>query len=83
MKINVEVDCTPLEAREFFGLPDVKPMQAAITEKLQASMVASLESLSPESLMQNWFDPKMAERFQSLFGGMSGLGSGRTPKGKT
>ena len=45
MKINVEVDCTPLEAREFLGLPDVKPMQAAITEKLQASMVASLESL--------------------------------------
>ena len=32
MKINVEVDCTPLEAREFLGLPDVKPMQAAITE---------------------------------------------------
>jgi hypothetical protein len=27
MKINVEVDCTPLEARQFFGLPDVQPMQ--------------------------------------------------------
>ena len=32
--------------------------------------------------MQNWFDPKMAERFQAMFAGMSGLGSGRTPKGK-
>jgi len=83
MKLNIEIDCTPLEAREFLGLPDVKPMQTAITEKLQARLMASLESLSPEGLMQNWFDPKMAERFQDLFGGLSGFGSGRTPKGKS
>ena len=25
MKVNVEIDCTPLEARQFFGLPDVSP----------------------------------------------------------
>jgi Family of unknown function (DUF6489) len=83
MKINVEIDCTPLEAREFMGLPDVQPMQAAILENVQARMMASLESLSPEGLMKTWFDPKMAERFQDLFGGLSGLGSGRAPKGKT
>ena len=23
MKVNIEIDCTPLEARQFFGLPDV------------------------------------------------------------
>lgn len=83
MKINFEIDCTPLEAREFLGLPDVKPMQAAITDKMQARMLDSLESLSPEGLMKNWFDPKMAERFQDMFSGLGGLGSGRTPKGKT
>ena len=26
MKVNVEVDCTPDEARRFMGLPDVAPM---------------------------------------------------------
>ena len=26
MKITVDVDCTPEEARAFLGLPDVKPM---------------------------------------------------------
>ena len=30
MKITVNVDCTPDEARHFFGLPDVKPMQDAL-----------------------------------------------------
>ncbi len=82
MKINIEIDCTPLEVREFLGLPDVQPMQAAIAEKLQAKMMAGLESFSPEGLMQNWFDPKMAERFQDLLGGLSGFGAQRTPKNK-
>jgi hypothetical protein len=82
MKVNIEIDCTPLEAREFMGLPDVQPMQAAVMEKLQARMMATLESLSPEGLMQNWFDPKMAQRFQDMFGGLAGFGTGRPPKDK-
>jgi len=35
MKIKVEIDCTPIEARLFFGLPDVQPMQAAMMSKLE------------------------------------------------
>jgi hypothetical protein len=27
MKVTVEIDCTPEEARRFLGLPDVVPMQ--------------------------------------------------------
>ncbi|WP_420846806.1 DUF6489 family protein [Microvirga tunisiensis] len=27
MKITMDVECTPEEARAFLGLPDVKPMQ--------------------------------------------------------
>ena len=66
MKINVEIDCTPLEARQFFGLPDVQPMQTAVMEKLQKQMMDNIEKVSPEALMQSWFsfDPKFAERFQ-------------------
>jgi hypothetical protein len=30
MKVTVEIDCTPAEARQFFGLPNVEPMQAAM-----------------------------------------------------
>jgi hypothetical protein len=38
MKLNVEVeiDCTPLEARQFFGLPDVQPMQNAVMQTLSS-----------------------------------------------
>jgi len=79
MKVNVEIDCTPLEARQFFGLPDVQPMQMAVMEKLQTQMMDNIQKVSPEALMQSWlsFDPKIAERFTDMFTTMAGLGSTR------
>ena len=84
MKVNIEIDCTPLEARQFFGLPDVEPMQTAVMEKLQQQMITNIQSVSPESLMQSWFtfDPKLAERFQDMFKTMAGLGGVLTPDKK-
>jgi hypothetical protein len=77
MKVNIEIDCTPLEARQFFGLPDISPMQMAVMDKMQQQMVANIDKMSPESLMQSWFtfDPKVTERFQDMFAAMAGLGS--------
>ena len=77
MKVNIEIDCTPLEARQFMGLPDVSPMQTAVMDKLQQQMMANIEKITPEALMQSWFtfDPKLAERFQDLFVTMLGGGS--------
>ena len=79
MKVNVEIDCTPLEARQFFGLPDVQPMQTAVMEKLQKQMLDNIQKVSPEALMQSWltFDPKIAERFSDMFVTMAGLGGTR------
>ena len=78
MKVTVEIDCTPLEARQFFGLPDVQPMQIAVMDKLQQQMTANIEKVSPEALMQSWFtfDPKIVERFGDMFATMAGLGGG-------
>ena len=80
MKGNIEIDCTPLEARQFFGLPDVSPMQVAVMEKMQQQVIANIDKVSPEALMQSWFtfDPKIAERFQDMFVTMAGLGGTRT-----
>jgi len=82
MKVTVTVDCTPLEAREFLGLPDVQPMQSAIMDQIQTKMMDNMDKYSPESLMQSWFsfDPKIAERFQEMFVNMAGLGTGTKDK---
>jgi hypothetical protein len=84
MKVNVQIDCTPLEARQFFGLPDVQPMQTAVMEKLQNQMMDNIQKVSPEALMQSWlsFDPKFAERFGEMFTAMTGLGGARAPDKK-
>lgn len=82
MKVTVTVDCTPLEAREFLGLPDVQPMQAAMMDQMQTKMMESMDKYSPESIMQTWFsfDPKIGERFQDMFVNMAGLGGSAKDK---
>ncbi len=55
MKINVEVDCTPEEARRAMGLPDLTP----IHEKYVASMIDAMNGtgVKPElveNLMKSW-----------------------------
>jgi Family of unknown function (DUF6489) len=80
MKVNIEIECTPIEARQFFGFPDVAPMQMAVMDKLQQQMMSNIDKVSPESLIHSWFsfDPKLAERFQDMFVTMAGLGGALT-----
>lgn len=54
MKFTIEVDCTPEEARHFFGLPDVKPMQDAAMAKLTEQMNDAIASLAPEAMLKTW-----------------------------
>jgi hypothetical protein len=84
VKVNLEIDCTPLEARQFFGLPDVQGMQTAVMDQIQNQMMSSIEKVSPEALMQSWFtfDPKIAERFSDMFVTMAGLGGSRPSEKK-
>jgi Family of unknown function (DUF6489) len=35
VKVHIEIDCTPEEARSFLGLPDLRPMQAAVMAKVE------------------------------------------------
>ena len=55
MKINIDIDCTPEEARTFFGLPDVQPMQQALMTEVQNQMMEGLQAMTPEALFKVWF----------------------------
>jgi hypothetical protein len=54
MKIHIDIECTPDEARTFFGLPDVKPMQKAVLDEMQKRMTEALQAMTPESLFKVW-----------------------------
>lgn len=72
MKMTIEIDCTPDEARRFFGLPDVAPMQAAMMEDVQRRVAAEMARLSPEAMIQAWMPLSLAtaEQMQKFFGSM-------------
>ncbi len=76
MKITVEIDCTPAEARQFFGLPDVEPMQKAIMAELEKTVMKEAQRFSPEALMQAWFAgmPGNADWVRDAFGKMIATG---------
>jgi len=57
MKITVDIDCTPAEARNFMGLPDFEPMQKRALEEIEKRMTDSLERYSPEALLKMWLTP--------------------------
>jgi hypothetical protein len=54
MKVTIDVDCTPEEARAFMGLPDVRPMQDEIMAALRTRMMAAVGDTDPEKLLKSW-----------------------------
>lgn len=69
MKIQIDIECTPEEARRFLGLPDVRPMQEAMVEELRRRMLANLEAMEPETLIKTWLPVGLQglENVQKIF----------------
>ena len=79
MKMTVEVDCTPEEARRFLGLPDVSALNEAMVQEMQSRMSANMAALAPEELMKNWmaFGAGAQEQFRKLMEvGLNAAGKG-------
>ena len=80
MKITMNIDCTPEEARAFLGLPDVKPLQEEMLKEVQKRMSASLKTMDPETVLKNWLPATLQgyQQLQELF--LSQLTQKRPPK---
>jgi Family of unknown function (DUF6489) len=69
MKISIDIDCTPAEAREMMGLPDLQPLQNAWLAEIEKRMMANLEQFSPEGLARSWLSgaPAGADWIPNVF----------------
>lgn len=74
MKVTIDIDCTPDEARAFLGLPDIKPIQEAMLDEMQRQAKATMEQLSPEAVMKTVFPAGMQgmEELQKMFWSAAG-----------
>jgi hypothetical protein len=78
MRLTVNVDCTPEEARAFFGMPDVAPMNEMIIGEMTKRAKDNLDTLAdPERFMTQMMSMsgKGFEQFQSLMGAAMGAPS--------
>lgn len=78
MKVTVNVDCTPLEARQFFGLPDVEPMQKSVMAEIERKMLKEMDNFSTEKIMSNWLSmaPQNAEWMRQMFDQFTSMATG-------
>jgi len=74
MKLNVEIDLTPAEARAFLGLPDVSAVNAHLVQEIQKRIDANLALAAPEELMKSWmaFGGQASEQFMKLMAAAAG-----------
>jgi len=56
MKITVDVDATPKELREFFGMPDLQPLQEEMLEQLRQQLLKGSAGFDPATLLKPLLD---------------------------
>ena len=73
MKITVNVDCTPEEARAFLGLPDLKSMQDELMAEMRSRLMSGIAAMDQAELLRSWM-PAMTglEQMQEFFAKLSG-----------
>lgn len=65
MKISVDIDCTPEEARTFLGLPDVTSLHESMMSEIEERMRQNMDAMDPETIMKTWF-PGNLQGFEQI-----------------
>lgn len=68
MKVKIEAECTPEEARAFLGLPDVTVLNAHLVDEMKRRMDANITAMQPEELMKSWtsFGLQAQDQFRQM-----------------
>lgn len=69
MKIELHVDCTAEEARRFFGLPEVRPLQEALLKEIEERLTANIGAMDPKAMLETWLPATLKgfEQLQEMF----------------
>lgn len=83
MKVTIDIECTPQEARSFFGLPDIAPLQQEVLERLQEQMLKNIEVLDPVAVWKSWFPATSQglEELRKAFAGAARAAGGKERAG--
>jgi hypothetical protein len=78
MKVTVDVDCTPEEARRFLGLPDLTPVHQAYIDKMTKAVTEGVTAESFSEMARSWGPMSEAgmSMWKTMLEGMSGRRDG-------
>lgn len=80
MKLTIDIDCTPQEARQFLGFPDVEGLNEMVIAEMTKRAQAEMDTLAdPEKYMERMagMTGKGMEAMQAMMmAAMSGKKSG-------
>jgi hypothetical protein len=78
LKFNIEVECTPDEARRFLGLPEVAPMQERLIEEMEAQLKQTIQGMDGKAMLEQWLPVgiKGVEQFQSVWTQLAAAAAG-------
>ncbi|MCB1558613.1 MAG: hypothetical protein KDJ50_06795 [Alphaproteobacteria bacterium] len=65
MRFEVNIDCTPEEARQFFGLPDLLPLQQELMDIVSNRLSENIQTMEPELLVKTWL-PAMFQGWSDM-----------------
>lgn len=54
MKVSLDIDCTPEEARRFLGLPDVTEANEALVAEVTKRAAEMAQNMDAEKMMEHW-----------------------------
>lgn len=81
MKFNIEIDCTPEEARRLVGLPDLEPLHEIYLSRVKELMAKGITPDMVQTMVKSWVPMGesglgLIQLLMSQFGGglMSGAG---------
>lgn len=79
MKVKVDVDLTPEEARKLMGLPEIEPMQQRILAQMEKQLSSNLSYMDPEVVMRTIMPvgAQGMEKLQDLLWGVAGAAMGK------
>ena len=83
MRLTINIDCTPEEARAFFGMPNVEPLNGMIVDEMTRRAKDNIDTLAdPERFFTQimTMSGKGMEQFQNLMG--AAMASGGPAKKK-
>ena len=85
MKFNIEIDCTPEEARRLVGLPDLEPLHDIYLSRVKELMAKGITPDMVETMVKSWVPMGesglgLIQSMMSQFGGGL-MGGARKPAG--